>query len=81
MFPHITASKSELIVFTVLPRIMCAPVFSMDACEEAVEVLEGIIFGISYISTDAPTRGGGTVFIYFYNSNLKLAVFFMYFTL
>jgi hypothetical protein len=64
-----TALKPELTVFTVLPRIMRAPVFSMDACEETVEVHDEMIFGISHIPTDA---GGGKRFKDFYNSNLNL---------
>jgi hypothetical protein len=57
--PLTTALKPELTVFIFLPRIMRAPVFSMDACEEAVEVHKEMIFGISLIPTDAPTAGGG----------------------
>jgi hypothetical protein len=38
---------------------MCAPVFSMDACKEAIEVHEGMEFGVSHIPADAPNWGGG----------------------
>jgi hypothetical protein len=34
---------------------MCAPIFSMDACEEAIEVHEGMVFGISHIPADTPS--------------------------
>jgi hypothetical protein len=49
----------------MLPRIMCAPIFSMDACEEAIEVHEGIIFGISHIPADTPCGGGGKALVTF----------------
>jgi hypothetical protein len=60
---------------------MCAPVFSMDACEEAIEVYKGMVFGIAHIPTDAPSGGGGKSFKEFYNSNLNLRCLSMYFTL
>jgi hypothetical protein len=50
---------------------MCAPVFSMDACEEAIEVHEEMVFGISHIPADAPNWGGRKRLNDFYNSNLN----------
>jgi hypothetical protein len=60
---------------------MCAPVFSMDAREEAIEVHEGMVFGISHIPADAPNWGGGKSSNDFYNSNLNLRILYMYFIL
>jgi hypothetical protein len=60
---------------------MCAPVFSMDACEEAIEVHEEMVFGISHIPADVPNGGGGICFNDFYDSNLNLLKISMYFTL
>jgi hypothetical protein len=50
---------------------MCAPVFSTDACEEAIEVHNKMVFGISHIPEDASNWGGGKSSNDFYNSNLN----------
>jgi hypothetical protein len=60
---------------------MGAPVFSMHACEEAIEVHKGMVFGISHIPADAPKGDGGKRFNSFYNSNLNILCIAMYFTL
>jgi hypothetical protein len=42
---------------------MCAPVFSMDACKEAIEVHEGMEFGISHIPADGVVEKSLMIFI------------------
>jgi hypothetical protein len=51
----------------------------MDACEEAIEVHKGMVFGITHIPADAPNGGGGKNLKDFYNSNLNLWKLTMYF--